>query len=205
MREEIAAAKYAVDFVILPPEPVGDLIIALNKKHCNDSTIALNKDHCIPHISLLMGCIRYDQLKEATALLRKIVTNGRTMKLDMSHIRTVSTASGDVMALDVETNEPLQRIHESLVETFTPLITTNATPSDTYDGLKTNFSTLNWINNFLSQSCGENFWPHITIGYLKDQGISEIDPVSFQAFRFAICHLGNYCTCKRILAEVLLP
>ena len=204
MKEEIATTKYAVDFVILPPQPVVDLTISLNKKFCNDSIIVLDKDHCFPHISMLMGCIRSDQLDIATTLLKKVALNHKAMMLEMSRISTVDTNSGVVMALDVEANEALNRMHEKLVETFVPLITRDATHSDMFDGSHTNVSTLNWINNFVEQSCAENFWPHITIGYLKDNGISDIEPISFRASRIAICHLGSYCTCRRILTEVSL-
>lgn len=204
MKEEIAATKYAVDFVILPPEPVADLAISLNKKFCNDSIILLDKDHCIPHISLFMGCIRHDRLGEATTLLKKIALTHRAMRLEMSNISTVDTNAGVVMALDVDANEGLRKLHESLFEAFVPLITRDATTSDMFDGSQINVSTLNWINNFVEESCVENFWPHITIGYLRDKEISDIEPISFTASRIAICHLGNYCTCRRILAEVLL-
>jgi hypothetical protein len=122
----------------------------------------------------------------------------------MSHIGTVTTDSGVVMSLDVDANEDLQKLHESLFETFVPLITRNATAADMYDGPSSNAASLNWINNFVDQSSYENFEPHITIGYLKNKGITEIEPISFTASRIAICHLGNYCTCRRILTEVFL-
>jgi hypothetical protein len=63
-------------------------------------------------------------------------------------------------------------------------------------------STLLWIKNYPEKSAFENFFPHITIGY------GQVDDSSFTAeftaSKLALCHLGNHCTCRKVLAAAEL-
>jgi len=63
-------------------------------------------------------------------------------------------------------------------------------------------STSLWIRNYREKSSFANFSPHITIGY----GVIENGPfpVEFAASVLALCHLGNHCTCRKILASIEL-
>lgn len=197
--------RFAVDFAILPPEHVIDTAISLNKQVCNNSYIALDEDQCIPHVSLLMGCLRLDQIRQAELILKAIGSHHNVMTLSVPHIRTVSTPAGDIMTLNIEPHKELQTLHESLVDAFTSLLATDARQSDVFGDAPVDNSTLDWINNYIPDSCVGNFWPHITVGYLKkDTALDEIEPFTFAASRIAICHLGNYCTCKRVLTEIRL-
>jgi hypothetical protein len=60
-------------------------------------------------------------------------------------------------------------------------------------------STLEWIRTYPQKSSYENFRPHITLGYGQvPPGLSF--PIPFTAARLALCHLGNHCTCREMLA-----
>ena len=195
--------RFAVDIVVLPPAPVVEMAISLNKRLCN-SNIVFDEKNCFPHVSLLMGCIREEDLVRGKALLKTIVSQYKFMQLNIPGIRTVSTGVGDVIALDIEPSEELQSLHESLVNAFSPLLSNDTTVGDVF-GSDVNDSTLGWINSFVKESSFKNFWPHITIGYLKAGTTAvTIEPLSFTASRIAICHLGNYCTCREVLNEASL-
>jgi 2'-5' RNA ligase len=204
IRNQISCPKsmkrFAVDFVILPPARVMDVAVSLNKRLCN-TKIVLDKENCLPHISLLMGCLRLEELERAQSILKSVASRHKKMKLNVSGIRTVGTSAGDVIALDIEPNDELQTLHETVVDAFASLLSTDATAADVLGGSPAD-STLEWINSYIQQSSFDNFWPHITLGYLKAGANSEtIEPFSFTASRLAICHLGNYCTCRKILRE----
>ncbi|HMG91461.1 MAG TPA: 2'-5' RNA ligase family protein [Chryseolinea sp.] len=196
--------RFAVDFVILPPAPVTDVAISLNKRLCN-ADIVLDEENCFPHLSLLMGCLRLEDLARAQSILKTIGSQHKKMKLNIPGIRTVGATVGDVIALDIEPNNELQALHECVVNAFASLLSTDATGADVLGNSSANDSALVWINSFIQQSSFDNFWPHITAGYLKAGVSSEaIEPFSFTASRLAICHLGNYCTCRKILSEASL-
>jgi hypothetical protein len=63
-------------------------------------------------------------------------------------------------------------------------------------------STLLWIKNYPEKSAFENFFPHITIGYGQINNLSFA--AEFTASKLALCHLGNHCTCRKILAAIQL-
>lgn len=45
----------------------------------------------------------------------------------------------------------------------------------------------------------EDFLPHITLG--KGTLDAKAGETSFTASRLALCHLGNHCTCRKVLGE----
>jgi hypothetical protein len=63
-------------------------------------------------------------------------------------------------------------------------------------------STLAWIKSYSEKSSFEKFFPHITIGYGEINDYSF--PIEFSVSKLALCHLGNHCTCRRILASLEL-
>jgi hypothetical protein len=65
-----------------------------------------------------------------------------------------------------------------------------------------NETTLLWIKNYPEKSSFKRFNPHITLGYGHIDNVSY--PREFTAPRLALCHLGNHCTCRKILASTML-
>jgi hypothetical protein len=71
-------------------------------------------------------------------------------------------------------------------------------------------STLAWIKNYPEKSSFEKFFPHITIGYgeINDYSFGfpqgGVPPIEFAVSKLALCHLGNHCTCRKILASAEL-
>ncbi|MFZ5391005.1 MAG: hypothetical protein ACOZAJ_01895, partial [Patescibacteria group bacterium] len=81
-----------------------------------------------------------------------------------------------------------------------PYLSYKAGISDCLVPPEVNEKTLYWINNYKIKSSFNNFYPHITLGISKLQD-KEVD-INFIASRLAIGHLGNYCTCRKILDSV---
>jgi hypothetical protein len=56
-----------------------------------------------------------------------------------------------------------------------------------------------WVTGYRTSSSGPSFQPHITLGH----GIRPptIEPVDFDATTVAACHLGRFCSCRRVLRE----
>ena len=57
--------------------------------------------------------------------------------------------------------------------------------------------TIDYIKKFPTGSSFENYSPHITVA----SGDMDIKTESFEfaSNEIALCHLGNYCTCRKIL------
>lgn len=197
--------RFAIDIVVLPPDPVMDLALEWNQvlHKTRPTNIVLDKIQNLPHISMAMGCLPADQLEHANVLLRSVARAHHALALRVPHIKTVNTASGDrVVSFDIDLSQELIRLHESIVTAFRPLLTQDVTEADINDLPPIDPSSLEWINHYIPDHCFQNFWPHITLGFGVAPG--NFQPFSFQASRLAICHLGNYCTCSRILGEFFL-
>jgi hypothetical protein len=194
--------RFAIDIVLLPPEPVMNIILEWNKNLVkNDGrNLMLNKHDFLPHISMVMGCLSSDKLSTAQKILQSIITNHSSLELQASAVRMLGTADHRIVAtMDIAVNAALIELHESIVNAFRSLLTQDANELDLFESSDIDHSTLKWINDFIPHQCFENFWPHITLGF--GEPTIAFKPFAFQVTRIAICHLGNHCTCRKILAE----
>lgn len=205
MNAENNLKKLAIDVVILLPDDIRDLAIKWNQAlhNPNGATIQLDSHNYLPHISLAMGCIRGHQVEQVCTSLSSIAAEHRSLTLSIPELKCVTTQSGNrVVSFDISPAPALTFLHESAVATFKPFLTQDATELDLYDPPPVDSGSLDWINHYVPHHCYRHFWPHITVGYGETQ--DHFQPVTFRASRLAICQLGNYCTCRRILGEVFM-
>lgn len=197
--------RFAVNVVILPPDPVMDLALEWNRELCttHPTNIVLDKMHYLPHVSLAMGCLEANQLEQAQFILQSIASQHRALELRVPQVKILNTNSGNrVVTFDIELSPALTRLHEAIVVALRPLLTQDAVEADLNDVPPIDTAALEWINHYIPHHCFQHFWPHITLGF--GQPPNNFQAYTFQASRLAICHLGNHCTCRQILEEALL-
>jgi hypothetical protein len=102
----------------------------------------------------------------------------------------------------VEKTEELQLLHEEVMDKLTPYLSTDVTEDMIYGDQSVAESTLLWIKNYREKVSFENFFPHITIGYGQIE--DHLSPISFVPSELALCHLGNHCTCRKVLYSIKL-
>ena len=194
--------KIAVDVVLLPSEEVAETAIRANRellKQCPDRII-LDEENCLPHISLAMGCIEESAIADIEAILGTIAEQRSLGLLRSLGIHVGTNSAGEkVSVVPLETTEPLKSLHEEVMQTLAAYFSYDVTADMVLSPSPACESTLLWIRDYHENSSFERFFPHITIGY------GQIDdftfPGEFTASRLALCHLGNHCTCRRILAS----
>jgi hypothetical protein len=54
-----------------------------------------------------------------------------------------------------------------------------------------------WVREFRRESSFDRFTPHITLGHASEP--PTVEPMEFVATTIAVCHLGRFCTCQRII------
>ena len=198
-------AEIAVDIVLLPSEEMADKAIAANKELLKQYAhkIVLDKVICLPHISLAMGCIDDIDIDEIDTILRTIAKETSLGQLNAVGIKTETNQAGEkVSVLEIEKTEALQSLHEEVMKRLEPYFSYDVRADMVLSSAQTSQSTLDWIKNYPEKSSFEKFYPHITIGYGEIETFSF--PINFEASKLALCHLGNHCTCKVILASVNL-
>jgi 2'-5' RNA ligase len=195
--------KKAVDVVLLPEEAMMDRAIEENAKLVAKfgSEIVLDKSNCLPHISLAMGCINEADVVEIEKVFNKIAEERPVGKLKVCGIFTSVNAKGEnVSVYVIEKTEQLQLLHEDVMERLHRYFSYDVTKEMIYGETNVAESTLLWIKKYHKRSSFANYLPHITIGYGWTKGL--LSPIEFKASKLALCHLGNHCTCRKILVSV---
>jgi len=194
-------AEIAVDVVLLPSEEMVDKTIAANKelqKQYADK-IVLDKESCLPHISLAMGCIDERDIADIEKILQTIAKQSSLGQLSAIGIHTSENSAGEqVSVLQIEKTEALQSLHEEVMRRLELYFHYDVRVDMVLSPPMASESTLAWIKNYPEKSSFEKFFPHITIGYGEINDYSF--PTEFTVSKLALCHLGNHCTCRKILA-----
>jgi len=198
-------SKIAVDVVLLLPEEVTNQAIETNKRLLTQysNPIILDKENCLPHISLAMGCIDKHDIPNIEKILQTVALKHNPGQLNIRKINISTNSFGEkVSAFEVEKTEKLLSLHEKIMRRMSPYFSYDVTAEMVLSPPAASESTLLWIKSYAEKSAFENFFPHITIGY----GQLEEFPFSaeFTASKLALCHLGNHCTCRKVLAVAKL-
>ncbi len=198
-------AKIAVDVVLLPSEEMMERAIEANiglLKQCADKII-LDKENCLPHISLAMGCIDERDIFNIGQILQTMAEKHILGQLSLIGIHTATNSAGEIVsAFQIKRTETLQSLHEEVMRKLEPYFSYDVTADMVLSPPIAGESTLLWIKNYPKKSSFENFFPHITIGYGQTSDFSF--PIVFTVSKLALCHLGNHCTCRKILVSAEL-
>lgn len=196
--------RIAVDVVLLPETAIAERAIQLNAQLGGEhnSEIALHPETCRPHITLAMGCIDPESIPIVGGLLQDVASERRIEPLTVTGVLTTLNAKGwSVSSLAIAKTVPLQLLHERIIEVMQHYVTYDVTQEMIYGHEAVADSTLNWIRAFRQKSSFGAYFPHITLGYG-----TVTEPMTFpmecKPARLALCHLGNHCTCRKVLASV---
>lgn len=198
-------AKIAVDVVLLPSEEMMDRAIEANRGLLRQSAdkITLNKTDCLPHVSVAMGCIEEADIVNLGKILRAIAEQCPPGPLTVIATSLGASATGErVSAFDLKRTDSLQSLHETVMRALGPYFSYDVSTAMVLSAPAADESTLRWIRDYPEKSSFENFSPHITIGYGQTADLSA--PIEFHATKLALCHLGNHCTCRKILISAEL-
>jgi 2'-5' RNA ligase len=200
--------QIAIDTVLLPSEEMMDQAVEINQELIEnfEPKIILDKEKCLPHISLCMGVVKKTDFPQFKKILSQLKKRFDSFKLTATKIQSHKIPTGKIFSeIEVEKTKKLQLLHETVMQKFWPFLA--------YDKVKTEmlFSppeveevSLHWIKNYDKHYHDPSlFRPHITLGHGKPNQDYNF-PKKFSASRLAVCQLGNYCTCRKVLLEIEL-
>ncbi len=150
-----------------------------------------------------MGCIDEADVVEIKKMLAALARQKSIQKLVVYGVFISISKNGDkVSVYVVEKTEQLQQLHEEVMNRMAKYTTYEAKKEMIYGYPEETVAegTLLWINNYRKKASFANFLPHTTVGY----GVIPTPeaPIEFGVSSLALCHLGNHCTCRRILTSV---
>jgi len=200
--------QIAVDVVLLPDEAMTSQAMEINQQLITSSRpeIVLNRTDCLPHISLAMGCI---DKADVTAIQKRLElvaqkTSVRELRA-MGVIASINSRGEMTSVLDVDRTGELQALHEQVMREMLPFFRYEVSAAMVHPDAQrrcgddvVSETTLDWMRTYPQKAAYEHFRPHITVGY--GQAPTDLSfPILFRAARLALCHLGNHCTCRRVL------
>jgi len=191
-------AKIAVDVAILPPNHIMDLAIRLNRQF--DSLSRLNRENNLPHITLAMGVIKESQISEVNNKINQMAGGFMPLDLEISEVyHTIKPNGEKSFALKIKPSIALSNLHAVIMKELLPIFTYDVkidmfNNDDVVDPI-----SIYWVENYAkNHKDPEDFDGHISLKCNKEVIFNDL-PLRFTAKRIALCHLGDHCTCRRIL------
>lgn len=197
--------KVAIDVVLLLPKEAAEAILKLNRILLERFApkIVLGRRDGLPHLSLAMACLEEEEIPAAGSLLEEIGSRASPIDLVFTAIEAGPIATGEVVSsLRVERSPALQSLHERVIARFGPYLNRPASPEAFIGYPAVASASVDWVTRYGEAAAFERFNPHITLG-IGTFGPKEKmgRPAAGRASRLALAHLGNYCTCRKILFE----
>ena len=151
----------------------------------------LDADH-FPHVTLTQLFVRAD---EADAALDRIDDTLRGQQ--PFGIRVTGGGKGHSSVwMAVERTDAIASLHERLLEALRGLERPGGTAAAFFEG-DARVGDVAWVTGYRLTSSLSAYNPHVTLGYAANP--PAIEPFAFEATTVAVCHLGRFCSCRRIL------
>lgn len=184
----------ALDVAVLPPPDVHDLAIGLSAAlpEADFEGLRLDAEH-LPHITLTQQFVRRDNVDRTLERLDLVLRGQRPLTL---HVTGAGQTMASTVWLAVERSDALASLHERLMEALQELEQTGGAPAAFIDR-DARLADVAWVTAYRVKSSFLDYTPHITLGHASEA--PRVEPFSFEATTVAACHLGRFCTCRRVL------
>jgi len=184
----------AVDIAILPPPDVTATAVAASAALPAEASkgLRLDAEH-LAHITLAQLFIRDEELDAAFTLIDAVLA-------PLTPPRIIATGAGGkgghTLWISIEKTPELSALHEQVMETLRGYERPDGGPGAFFEG-EGRVGDMLWVAGYRLKAALGEFNPHITIGHGATP--PAIEPFAFDATTVAACHLGRFCTCRRVL------
>ena len=189
------SALLALDIAILPPPDVTRRAIELSSALPPDETLGLTlDDEHLPHVTLTQHFVRVDELDGIFERVNEIMRDQPPLTLHVSG----GGRGGAAVWMAIERSDALVQLHERLLETLRGFERPGGTPAAFYEG-DARVGDVIWVTGYRLKSSLHAYTPHITLGHAKEP--PAIAPFTFDGTAVAACHLGRFCSCRKVLRQ----
>ena len=187
------AKLIALDVAILPPSDISTRAMALSAALPEEGSHGLRLDHDhLPHITLTQQFVREDEIDVAFEHIDGVLR-------ERPPLRIVATGGGKghhTLWIAIERTPELASLHEQMMEALRGVERQGGAPA-AFVGGDGRVGDVIWVAGYRLKSSFGHFLPHITLGHGEEP--PAIEPFAFDATTVAACHLGRFCTCRRVL------
>ena len=185
----------ALDIAILPPPPVARRAIELSAALPATEPQGLRLGaHMLPHITLTQHFVQADEMENVLDRVAAEIAGFDPVPL------TVSGAgrSRSAVWMAIDQTPLLTDLHRRLMDALREFEHEGGLPAAFVDG-EGRPGDVEWVANFRRTSSYASFDPHITLGHAAT--LPEVERLTFDAATIAACHLGKFCTCRRVFRQ----
>ena len=187
----------AVDVAVLLSEPLLEPVLRLNAELPPPPDGFRFDDTHLPHVTLAQLFVAEARLPDVvheTAAALRGVPPLQLLPAELSRGRTAATVrlapTAALIRLHTRLMDRLQRF-ESVQGDATAFLSAGSLPARDAD--------VEWVRRFRTHAAYDRFDPHVTVGV---GALQEPGPLpAADGARVALCQLGRFCTCRRVLAE----
>ena len=185
----------ALDVAVLPPPGVSARAIEASASLPAEASQGLRLDEShLPHITLTQMFARLNELDEVLARVDQVVRGYKPLLL-----RITGGAQGSSSVwMEIEKTPALMQLHEELMEALRGLERPDAGTGAFFDD-DARLRDVLWVTGYRLKSSFHHYTPHITLGHGEEP--PAIEPSGFEADTIAVCHLGKFCTCRKVIRE----
>ncbi|MBI2188978.1 MAG: 2'-5' RNA ligase family protein [Acidobacteria bacterium] len=186
----------ALDVAILPPAHVRDRAIELSAALPAKDFEGLRLDEAhLPHVTLTQQFVRAADLERIFDRLDVVLPQQPPLTLE-------ATGGGKTLAstvwMAIARSDALTGLHERLMDALREFEHAFGGASAFAEG-DARAADIAWVSGYRLKSSFLSFAPHITLGHANEP--PRIEPFTFVATDVAACHLGRFCTCRRVLRK----
>ena len=185
----------ALDVALLLPTDVARRAIELSAALPQEESdgLRLDADH-LPHVTLTQLFVREEELDIAFGRIDEVLQAQPPLRLRVAG----GGQSDHTIWMTVERTPELVALHEQLMDALRGVERETGGPAAFVDG-DARVRDVLWVAGYRLKSSLEQFAPHITLGHAAEP--PKIEPFAFDASTVAACHLGRFCTCRRVLRQ----
>ena len=153
--------------------------------------VRLDAGH-LPHITLTQLFVRVEEIDAALERIDETLRGERPLSV---HVTGGGEGHSSVW-MAVERTDAIASLHERLMESLRGLERPGGTAAAFFEG-SARVGDVAWVTGYRLKSSLSAYHPHVTLGYASEPPV--IEPFAFEATTVAACHLGRFCSCRRVL------
>jgi|SRR5688572_5603317 len=188
------SALLALDVALLLPPEARERAVRLSQgltPAAAKAGLRLDADH-LPHITLSQQFVRADELDAVLEHIDEAVRGQAPVT-----VRVTGGGKGSrAVWMAIERTGELASLHERVMEALRGLERPGGTAAAFFEG-NARIGDVAWVTTYRLKSSLGAYNPHITLGHASKP--PDIAPFVFRATAVGACHLGRFCSCRRVL------
>ena len=184
----------ALDVAVLLPLDARAALTRLNARLSPPPDGFHFDDSHLPHVTLVQQFVHAPDLPEVQDIVREVLRGVAPLAVRGTTLRHGATAT----VLIIDQTPALHDLHRRLIDRLAPYaVASGDAAAFLSNGEPARDADIAWVTHFAANAARDRFDPHVTLGVGTVDG--SLDAITGLATDIAVCHLGRFCTCRRVL------